>query len=328
MKTSAAIFGLLVVPLLTALLFLVPSGKAHAQATRPFQMSLWECCGGLALTNAETDIHSFGYGGMQPTTGPSVIVNVQYGDSLAAACSNSGGCNWSQIAAVEVDEPYKGIDSYLDVNDCGATLPIGTIENIGDELSAMATQLTSTTFNPKARFWVNFTQTEAIWEEYCGIQLFNQVFNGTYIDVISIDYYSAEFYDSLYDFYYDVAQNPETPHQQQALIPGVFSAPTDQLDYLYGYISTVPGGGYAYSANQTCNLPLGRQGITGIYDGCPVWIVMGWMTGNFEGYVGITEKSSQSILAYWQTQVALTPVTPKQQARAKKLPPILQLLLQ
>src|SRR4051812_36692624 len=36
--------------------------------------------------------------------------------------------------------------------------------------------------------------------------------------------------------------------------------------YLQGYFN------YADYMNQNCNLPLGERGVTGVFDGCPVWI--------------------------------------------------------
>lgn len=311
MKISAAMFGLLVVPLLTTLLFLVPSGKAHAQsATRTFQMSLWEngdTSQLIADPPAYTDIRSFGdQGQTQPNqpAGLSIMLNINPEISL----NSLQNVDWSRIVAVEVDEPYQPLDS--DLGTCNN--PNSEIADISTELKGLATELNG--LNSKARFWVNFTSTEAAWMVNCGS---TQVFNGSYIDVLSDDDYNNDIYASWYDLVYF---DPVKPSQQAALIPGVFSAPNNQLSYLQSFFQ------FANSLNQTCNLPVGSHGITGIYDGCPVWIVMGWMTGVDGSYTGIFENGSASILAAWQSEVALTPVTPKLQ-KAKALQPILQLLL-
>lgn len=303
------------VTLLTGALSLVSIGKAHAQSTRPFQISLWECCGGHTPTSADTDIRSFGYAGSQPAMGPSILINPPVGASLKSASVS----NWSQIAAVEVDEPYRSVDKDLFVFFhllCGSP-STSKIAAIDTALSQMAAELKA--LNPKARFWVNFTSTEASYMQRCsGVQAFNRA----YVDVISYDDYGHYLSSTIYDY---IAANRATPSQQLALFPGVFTQPANQssqLPYLSSYFN------YADNANQTCNLPLGSRGSTGIYDGCPVWIVMGWMTGDYEGYRGMLDGSSvsQPILTAWQTELALP--SSAQQARAKILPPILRMLLQ
>jgi hypothetical protein len=320
--------GLNVFALLTALLLIALNGKAVAQvSTRPFQMSLWEnTTGGVPNpTPAQTDVRSFAPGDTQPTT-PAIFINVAPNATLTPSGLTevvNGNkltftVNWALVVAVEVDEPYSGVDGDLDSEDCASLPPTGELAPITAELSSLETQLTSV--NPKARFWVNFTQIEGLWEESCGINNFNEIFNGTYIDVISMDFYSTQFYDGLYQFYWDLSQSPATPHQQLALIPGVFSATPSQLPYLPSYIGP---GEYPSYANQTCNLPLGPQGVTGFYDGCLVWVVMGWMTGDVD-VTGILDPASTAILDYWEQQVALRPVQPRKVVPAA----VLELLLE
>jgi hypothetical protein len=319
--------------LLTALLVLVRGERVQAEsATRPFQISLWECCGPQGSssnptpTSADTDIREFGYQVsthptvMQPTSGPSILVInggevTEHPNLTLSQLTNVS--NWSQIAAVEIDEVYGSIDGHLDSIFCTSP-PSSDIQPIDTHLSALEAELK--TKNPKARFWVNFTSKEAKYIQLCGTA---SVFNRPYIDVISTDWYDSYFDDDLRQFYITVREQAATPHQQVALFPGVFSAPTNQLSYLQGYFD------YATTANQTCDLPLGPQGITGIYDGCPVWIVMGFLSGDYNGavYKGLLDPAAQAIRTAWQAEVALTPATPTQQARAKILPAVLQLLL-
>ena len=328
-KLSSAVL----LSVLTALLILLPGEKVQAQSeTRPFQISLWECCGtqgsssNPAPPSADTDIREFGYQVttnptvMQPTDGPSILVInggevTQHPNLTLSQLTNVS--DWSQIAAVEIDEVYSSIDGHLDSFFCTSP-PSSDIQPIDTHLSALETELKAK--NPKARFWVNFTSKEAKYMQSCGNM---SVFNRPYIDVISTDWYDAYFDGDLQQFYITVREQPATPHQQAALFPGVFSAPTSQLSYLQGYFD------YATTANQTCDLPLGPQGITGIYDGCPVWIVMGFLSGDYNGtvYKGLLDPAAQAIRTAWEAEVALTPVTPTQQARAKILPPVLQLLL-
>jgi hypothetical protein len=298
------------VSLLTLILFTVPHGTVNAQsATRPVQLTLWECCGSGAIpTSAEVDIRALGSG----LSGPSILL----GQHADVTLNGRSGIDWSQIAAVEYDEPYNssGIDGYLG-DDCTPP-PASAFQPVDSDLAARAAELKI--LNPNARFWVNFNSVEASWMAFCATP---QVFNRTYIDVISEDYYNADF--ALVQPFYDVvALYRATPHQQFALVPGVFSAPQSQLGALQEYFD------YANSANQSCNLPLGPQGITGIYDGCPVWVVMGWLTLNYSPYVGIlVEPASQAILNVWQAEAALTPMTTTQLARASLLPATLRVIL-
>lgn len=327
--------------LLTALLFLVPGGRLHAQSTtRNFQISLWECCTTPPppVTHADSDIREFGYSVtqppppalMQPTGGPTILVI----NGAAVTPPNSislhqitNVSNWSQIAAVEIDEPYGTyVDGYLGGDGCNPPTP--QILQIDNALSLLASELKGPNFNPKARFWVNFTSKEANWMVTCTAP---GTFNRPYIDVISEDAYSAYIWD-LTPFYNMVAASPASPSQQLALVPGVFSAPANQQSYLQGYFDQ------ASMSNQTCNLPLGSRGITGIYDGCPFWVVMGWLSEDYTDtrtqpptvYKGMLDGSSgsQAIRAIWEAEVALVPVTPTQQTRAKAVLPAIQLLLE
>jgi hypothetical protein len=88
--------------------------------------------------------------------------------------------------------------------------------------------------------------------------------------------------------------NPAKPGQQLAMIPAVYSGPVDQLSHLQPFVD---------SANRTnqrqgCTLPLGTAGVTGFFDGCPVWIVVGWLANDdTEGkttYVGMLRVSRAS----------------------------------
>ena len=281
--------------LLTALLFLVPGGMAHAQSgTRSFQMSLWECCDGRVPTSADTDIRTFGDGGTQPA-GRSIVEPLDWTTPLTTR-----GYDWSRIVAVEVDEPYTPVDGDLDQTCTDVNSANARIAPIDAALAQRAAELKA--LNPKARFWVNFTATEGEWMGFCATP---QVFNRAYIDVISEDYYSIGSV-GVSPFYSIVAAFPAKPDQQLALFPGVFSAPQDQAQWLSTYFD------YANNLNQTCNLPLGSRGITGISDGCPVWIVMGWLSGDYQGntlYRGLLDPSSATLAAIWRAAVAL-PLAP------------------
>jgi len=235
--------------------------------------------------------------------------------------------DWSRIVAVLVDEPYGPqnmglvnnaiIDHLIKYPDGSPVCPappaaVTAIATIDTLLQQRAMDLEAVA--PQARFWVNFTGDEANWMAVCGTQSFNR----TYIDVISADWYDVQF-STLQPFYTVVAGNPAKPDQQLALVPGVFSAPVNQGPFLAAYFS------YANTLNQTCNLPLGSRGVTGSYDGCRVWIVLGWLSGNYNQYVGMLDTRSSSIKSAWEGELGL-PLRPDlahQLTRAHIILPVL-----
>ena len=315
--------------LLTAPLLVVLSAKSHAQTTRNFQVSLWECCLSTdprVTYGVNTDVREFGYSAAQPAGVPSVLV-INGNPLPSITLDQTTVSDWSQIVALEVDEPYTPIDGDLFTGIC--TTPTDpNLATINQHLSAWEAQLKIK--NSKARFWVNLTLNEANWIQSCYFQfgiVTLPVFNQTYFDVISTDWYGQHWVaDTTIQAFYDVvAQNRATPHQQVALVPGVYSSGPfgSQQQYLQDYFT------YANTSNQNCNLPLGPQGVTGIFDGCPVWLVMGYLSGSGDGHgsVGILMPASENIKAAWETEVAYTRVTPTEQDRENKNAPILLLLI-
>ena len=316
--------------LLTAVVFLTASGSTNAQSTtRSFQMALW-----TDLTHdANSDIAVF-WGGQPQPAGRSIWVN----GPITTSLPDSQHMDWSRIVAVEFDEPY-GPNNYPASLDSSLRLPDGTpacqvsLTALNEAIAPQDAQLALRAAElraraPQARFWVNFTTTEAQWMATC---IYDPLaFNRAYIDVVSTDWYDADF-STIQQFYSVIAANRPKPDQQLALIPGVYSAPNNQLQYLQGYFS------YADSMNQSCNLPLGARGVTGYFDGCPVWVVLGWLSysfaqGNTE-YVGMLDPNSVLsglIATNWEAELAL-PLRPglaHQRSRAQVIQPALQLLLQ
>jgi len=309
-------FSAVLLALFIALLVLVPNSRAQAQSTtRNFQMSLWECCDGRVTTNMDI-------GTVAPPAGRYILLGIDFNSPLPT------NIDWSRVAAVEIDEPYTPIDSTIISqidndplglhNNCN-NVP-GQASQIDAALAQRAAELKA--LNPRARFWVNLTDHEAQFVEhnYC----WAAVFNKPYIDVISADWYNVDF-SALQQFYDWLAAHPAKPDQQLALIPGVFSTPTDQSSHLQGYFN------YANSVNQTCNLPTGGRGYTGIYDGCRVWVVMGWLSGDYTlgntVYRGMLDPNSQTIANTWQAEFVLPPGPAQRHARAKLLQPMLDSLL-
>lgn len=318
--------------LLAVLLYVGLVGMVAAQSeTRSFPMTLWG--GG----NHDSDIPAILEGDPQPA-GRSIVILQNWGDDDPLAAM---GYDWSRIVAVMIDEPYgpnhtpASLDSSLQVPNgtpaCGvsmadlnaAIMPVDTmLEQKAKELRALA---------PTARFWVNFSWAEANWMGECAN---TTAFNRAYIDVVSADWYYVDF-DVIQPFYSVVAANPppERPDQQLALVPGTFfrsgvDMQATQASHLQGFFD------YANTMNQNCDLPLGTRGGTGYFDGCRVWMVMGWLAGNYlaeHDYRGEEDPTSSAITGVWRAE-QLVPVRadlarPLQLERGKMVQALLPLLL-
>jgi hypothetical protein len=330
-KLSSGLF----LTLLTAVVWVTGSGPADAQSnTRSFQMALWSYQPpGGASHDANADIATFWAPdqvapppGSQPQ--PPAPLRTILVSHVSTRPLYEESYDWSRIVAVEFDEPYMEDDGGIIDSDGSCLTPttetINDINNIASDLQARATELKA--LAPKARFWVNLTMKEAEWiANLCGSPL---SFNKAYVDVISFDWYNLFWAGSgntgVQTAYAQVLLSLPKPDQQLALIPGVYSAPIpSQQPYLAGFLN------YANTANQTCNLPLGDRGVTGYFDGCPVWIVMGWQAPNYQNYVGILDPNSASILMDWQAKIALplSPPLARQLTPAQIIQPVLRLLL-
>src|SRR5262249_43985808 len=131
---------------------------------------------------------------------------------------------------------------------------------------------------PGTRFWINFSEAEAIWMQN---QPSCPPLNDSFVDVISLDKYAVEFSPAVQTYYDWFAANKSYAGQQMALTPGTFSRPeaiynpTAVANRLQGYFD------FADMMNQSCNLPLGATGFSGNSDGCPVWMVGGWLFDTF-----------------------------------------------
>jgi hypothetical protein len=313
--------------LLAALIFLAPSGRTYAQrghgtTTRSFQTGLYIDLSEPALTKADADISMFGEGQPQPA-GLSIMKFKSYETGSLLSSVPEKSYNFSRIVAVMVDEPYNSVKG----DPC---LQRDEMDRIYGLLAAGAADLKSV--SPSTRFWVNFTDREIGWmmDGKC-------FFNSEYIDVISLDRYYDFFYPDVQPYYDWLAAHPATPQQQLALIPGTFYRPgTDdplrQAEILQGYFD------YANNANQSCNLPFGPRGVTGSYDGCRVWMVLGWPADSSYAdpnspttlYVGeLDPRLAATVGEVWRAEVAL-PLRPglaHQLTRGQILNTVLPVLL-
>jgi hypothetical protein len=272
-------------------------------------MGLWGYPDPAIPPSADTDIAVFYEGHGQP---PPPMRSIGILSSWASDTPLSAlGFDWSRIVAVEIDEPYMStLQNQLGgdqrPNPCSSSQRMAVVNNTMQVLAGRAAELAA--LNPKARFWVNFTDHEGDWmrDTVCPVPL-----NQPNIDVISIDRYGVPFSPTV-EIYYDwFAVHPATPHQQLALIPGTFHRTGDDspqsaatsASYLQAYFD------YANNANQSCNLSLGSRGVTGNYDRCRVWIVLGFLTGDFtqdgDLYMGEQDPASAPIATTWRAELAL-----------------------
>jgi hypothetical protein len=289
----------LVLALLSALLFIAPSGQACTKS-RSFQMALW--AESDAAPGIDTDIPVFYDGAAQPV-GRSILIRFDLNKPFSA-----GEYDWSRIVAVLFDEPYNDFNNVA----CWSASTVAAVEARAQVLAGRAAELKS--ISPLTRFWVNLAEPQLAWvtTRQCVDDLDEDVapvnVNKPYIDVISVDVYRKSFSSGLKRYYGWLAAHRAKPDQQLALIPGTFyrqgkDKPTTQASHLRGYFD------YANNANRKCNLPLGTRGLTASFDGCPVWIVLGWLAHNHtEGgieHVGERDKRSAPIAKIWQSQRAL-----------------------
>lgn len=319
--------------LLMAVVFFTGSSATYAQAqTRSFQMGLW-----TAPKGPDSDIAVF-WGNQPQPPGLSIWVNYPSPyENLNTVYTDGNNqlpapIDWSRIVAIEMDEPYASIDGTFIApgGDCSSSGDPTLISPIDTALQQRAAELKA--LAPKARFWVNFTWIEASWIAFCTTPL---AVNRAYIDVFSFDWYNTPLdplFSNLGQAYAIVFNSRPKPDQQLALIPGVYSAPQSQEGYLQGYFD------YANNNNQSCNLPLGSRGVTGIFDGCPVWIVLGWLSNDCTpancggtAFSGMLDGSpaSTAIRREWDTelQLNLSPNLAHQRLPEQIVQPILQLLL-
>jgi hypothetical protein len=286
----------------------VAANVSAQSATRPYQMSII----GSAEGSDIVDIPIYHYNHTQPE-GRSIV----WLDSEQQEIDETN-IDWRRIVAVYVDEPYNH-----QIADGSHTCNSSAWRGQWNKLREWAQEVRDKA--PSARFWVNFRQTD-IDLITSGCKL-----NAEYIDVISMDIYYVDFSTHLSARYGTLQEYRATPYQQFALVPGTFTggkepqSGTDAAARLSGYFS------YASTMNQQCDLPLGPMGRTGIYDGCPVWMVAGWFggtephgdDGNPPWYYPIDHANSTDVFNAWQANFALRRVDPARARQAIKAAPLL-----
>jgi hypothetical protein len=210
--------------------------------------------------------------------------------------------DWSKIAAVWIDEPYLTEIGPVANPLCSSNAAVVLTESRVAAAAQAVRNRSSTT-----RVWVNFSKNEVKWMRDKGCNL-----NRSYIDVVSIDVYTHPFFDTegAEPLYYYLKTHAPTNYQQRGLVPLVGSkfgsdpvSATTAAGWLPAYFE------YAAYENLTCNRPLGPTGATGLFDGCPVWAVLGWPGVSYtiveHGFVGFFDLSSAPIKDAWHAQRAV-----------------------
>jgi hypothetical protein len=286
--------------LLAALISFLATGTAGAQtSTRSFQMTLWEVPlweypdnhDPDPVLGQDTDIRVFydhpGHPEDQPA-GLSIVIRADWNAPLAGR-----GYDWSRIVAIQFDEPY---DLPAKSGPCTAS----GVAAIHDNLRDRATDLKS--LAPWVRLWVNFGSNEIHWvmDPSCTPRL-----DDNYIDVVSFDDYTKPFNTTVYQWFIDHAP---TNSQQLALVPGTYctSSCNNNLQAYFDYAEAKNLSQDKTKLN--CKLSLGARGITGIYDGCRVWAVIGFLAGEdalggtvYHGELNPTQ--STTIQNAWRAQL-------------------------
>jgi hypothetical protein len=286
--------------------------SAEPRSTRSFQMGLW-----FNPAGADADVAFFSDEDAQPQ-GRSVLflggwrnpdghaIQSDFAAELAAR-----GYDWSRIAAVVVDEPYLYYTGNTDrSNPCS-----DPNDPRNEQIAQIASQLEQAAailrdLSPTTRYWVNFSVPEMQWaaDSRCPVRI-----NQWYIDVISLDAYGGRFEDVAWPHYEWLQANRATPYQQLALVPGTFyregvDNQHVQASYLSSYFA------YADSLNESCDLPAGRVGVTGLWDGCAIWIVAGWSGATHSigkhVYRGALDPAATAISAAWREKLAYPTLDP------------------
>jgi len=217
--------------------------------------------------------------------------------------------DWSRVLAVVIDEPFAMIvANYNDPSTVGAECAeqeMGIAASRGKLMAAAAAVHDAA---PRTRFWVNYSGKEVhvMRRDICPLAL-----NDSVIDVVSLDIYQADFGEAIKDHYDWFISRPE--QQQIALVPATHHKigvdnDSKAAGRLKGFFE------YANTLNQRCDRPVGRVGRTGNYDGCPVWVVAGWLAQPvFEEasvvHHGLLNESSSKIRTAWSSQLSKSEVS-------------------
>lgn len=279
--------------------FVLSFGPASQAQTRNFQMALWGNEGNKAPIDADV---AFFHGGDTQPSGHSILKLSSWNtqgtwESMVLKMKY----DFSRIDAVVVDEPYLdtiGTSPSPRQNPCRDNR-YPRIASSYQMLQSLGQALKQT--SPRTRFWINFSEAEIQWMMDTKCPANRPItLNGSFVDVVSLDKYKIPFEGPCHvtlgsmapclQPYYDwLVAHRAYAGQQIALVPGVFvrflerrtgpvrlEDPNSQAALLPGFFN------YAKTMNQSCDLPLGTTGVTGAFDRCIIWLVIGFPGENFK----------------------------------------------
>ncbi|MFC4313669.1 hypothetical protein ACFPN2_31640 [Steroidobacter flavus] len=274
--------------------------QTAAAEPRNFLMALFKSADQTPEIEEEhTDLAWFWPTIPQPSRKTILQIDGHYQDPAALTqLLTEANYDWSKIAAVWIDEPYLTAvgEQQNPCNSGSIYYPRILLTQIQVEAAAQTVR----NLSPSTRVWVNFSKREILWMKDHGCDL-----NRSYIDVVSIDDYQGAFFDEVEPLYYYLKTNAPTNYQQRGLVPLVGSkvapgtpTPATAAGWLPAFFE------YAAYENRSCNLPLGPTGVTGLFDGCPVWIVSGWPGVHYtvHDYVGFFDSTAAPIRDIWRAQ--------------------------
>jgi hypothetical protein len=283
------------------------AAQAHAQAIEPrrYQMSILATTDGISNATVDTPIYTIGTFRTDAQPNVRSVVWLPPDADLSVL-----DIEWARIVAVYVDEPYRllinQVSSCNPTQSPAITARAAALENLAANVRARA---------PKARFWVNFSREEV------ELIMNGCPFNRPYIDVVSLDIYHRLF-DDVSVYYEYLIDHPATPYQQLAFIPGTFTDQQQNAVRAKTFLADFLFAADLYNAH--CDLPLGPTGVTGMYDGCRVWMVAGWIggvqsPGDAPGIHPIDHPDSRILFDYWQAQAAIPRINPSGGKKALQL---------
>lgn len=281
-------------------LFASSAWQTAASAPRNFLMALWGSADQLEHVEVQyTDLDWFWISQPQPLRKSILRLDGYYQDSAALTqLLTNANYDWTKIAAVWIDEPYLTAIGAVE-NPCTALSPHASTR-INTQRQVESAAQTVRNLSSTTRVWVNFSENEVKWMRDKGCNL-----NRSYIDVVSVDKYQGAFFDTVAPYYYYLKTHAPTNYQQRGLVPLVASKINSQPLSAATVAGRLPAYfEYAAYENQTCNLPLGPTGATGLFDGCPVWGIVGWPGVDYtvDDYVGIFDPTSEPIRDAWHAQ--------------------------
>jgi len=210
--------------------------------------------------------------------------------------------NWQQVAAVMIDEPYWNVTGRM-ITAVPCPPPPGTqpdtrYTDVVERMARMANLATAVKrISSNTRFWVNFSRPEMDWMDITKTPVCTLDLMKSYIDVISVDIYEADFNTVVKPYYDWILANRTRPQQQLALVPGVFTIATSP-HWSAAQVAGALAGYFSYA--DSTNAAAGANPV--------VWLIAGWPTTNRVdpvgnvSFLGMFNTANTAIRNRWQQE--------------------------